>query len=48
MNGCFEMQKVLAPSTNQALTQKQAEEMYERIFKFKFLPPGRGLWAMGT
>ena len=22
--------------------------MYEKIFKFKFLPPGRGLWAMGT
>ena len=22
--------------------------MYERIFRMKFLPPGRGLWAMGT
>ncbi len=22
--------------------------MYERIFNMKFLPPGRGLWAMGT
>ena len=22
--------------------------MYERIFTMKFLPPGRGLWAMGT
>jgi hypothetical protein len=22
--------------------------MYERIFAIKFLPPGRGLWAMGT
>ena len=22
--------------------------MFVRIFKFKFLPPGRGLWAMGT
>ena len=22
--------------------------MYERIFDMKFLPPGRGLWAMGT
>jgi len=22
--------------------------MFEKIFKFKFLPPGRGLWSMGT
>ncbi len=22
--------------------------MYERIFSMKFLPPGRGLWAMGS
>ena len=22
--------------------------MYDKIFNFKFLPPGRGLWAMGT
>ena len=28
--------------------QKSAQEMYERIFNMKFLPPGRGLWAMGT
>jgi ribonucleoside-triphosphate reductase (thioredoxin) len=28
--------------------QKSAQEMYERIFTMKFLPPGRGLWAMGS
>ena len=28
--------------------QRSAQEMYERIFYMKFLPPGRGLWAMGT
>ena len=28
--------------------QKSAQDMYERIFNMKFLPPGRGLWAMGT
>ena len=28
--------------------QHSAQEMYERIFNMKFLPPGRGLWAMGT
>ena len=28
--------------------QRSAQEMYERIFNMKFLPPGRGLWSMGT
>lgn len=28
--------------------QRSAQEMYERIFHMKFLPPGRGLWSMGT
>ncbi len=28
--------------------QKSAQDMYDRIFTMKFLPPGRGLWAMGT
>ena len=28
--------------------QKSAQDMYERMFNMKFLPPGRGLWAMGT
>jgi len=28
--------------------QISAKEMYDRMFNFKFLPPGRGLWSMGT
>jgi len=28
--------------------QKSAQEMYDRIWNMKFLPPGRGLWAMGS
>ena len=28
--------------------QQSAQEMFRRMFEFKFLPPGRGLWAMGT
>lgn len=28
--------------------QHEAKQMYERMFTMKFLPPGRGLWAMGT
>jgi len=26
----------------------EALEMFDRIYRFKFLPPGRGLWVMGT
>jgi len=26
----------------------QAEQMYDSMFYFRFLPPGRGLWAHGT
>ena len=28
--------------------QESAQEMYDRMYNMKFLPPGRGLWAMGT
>ena len=27
---------------------RSAEEMYDRMFNMKFLPPGRGLWSMGA
>lgn len=30
------------------LAQESAQEMYDRMWNMKFLPPGRGLWAMGT
>lgn len=33
---------------NNKKAKKSAEEMYDRIFKMKFLPPGRMLWALGT
>lgn len=28
--------------------QKAAQDAYDRMFEFKWLPPGRGLWMMGT
>ncbi len=28
--------------------QKSAQKMFEKMWEFKFLPPGRGLWTMGT
>ena len=30
------------------LATLDAETMFDLIFNFKFLPPGRGLWAMGS
>jgi adenosylcobalamin-dependent ribonucleoside-triphosphate reductase len=33
---------------NSRKAQSSAQEMYDRIFKMKFLPPGRMLWALGT
>lgn len=38
--------KILTPLFCQA--QERAEKMYEQVFQMKFLPPGRGLWAMGS
>jgi len=28
--------------------QRSAQAMFSKMWEFKFLPPGRGLWAMGT
>ncbi len=33
---------------NEQKGQRSAQEMYQRIFEMKFLPPGRMLWALGT
>ena len=33
-------------NTRQA--QKSAQEMFDRMFNMQFLPPGRGLWSMGS
>jgi adenosylcobalamin-dependent ribonucleoside-triphosphate reductase len=33
---------------NDNKAQRSAQEMYDRIFKMKFVPPGRMLWALGS
>lgn len=33
---------------SESRAQKSAQEMYDRIYNLKFVPPGRGLWAMGS
>jgi adenosylcobalamin-dependent ribonucleoside-triphosphate reductase len=52
VEGTYSMQKNHIDSYqlgwNPWQAQRSAQEMYERIFSMKFLPPGRGLWAMGT
>tara|TARA_R110002020_G_scaffold5839_2_gene23924 strand:- start:1476 stop:3470 length:1995 start_codon:yes stop_codon:yes gene_type:complete len=52
VEGTYSMQKNHIDSYqlgwNPWQAQRSAQEMYDRIFQMKFLPPGRGLWAMGT
>ncbi len=52
VEGTFRIQqdhfKMLRKKWDPRKAQKTAQEMYRRIFSMKFLPPGRGLWAMGT
>eukprot|EP01119_Soliformovum_irregulare_P025453 TRINITY_DN9434_c0_g1_i1.p1 TRINITY_DN9434_c0_g1~~TRINITY_DN9434_c0_g1_i1.p1 ORF type:complete len:681 (-),score=139.37 TRINITY_DN9434_c0_g1_i1:226-2268(-) len=52
VNGTYHMQKSHIEANglpwDSQKAQLSAQEMYRRIFEMKFLPPGRGLWAMGT
>jgi ribonucleotide reductase alpha subunit len=52
VNGCYSMQKrwILDHNLgwNEAQAQESSQEMFDRMFQMKFLPPGRGLFCMGT
>jgi len=52
VEGCYNLQKNhidgLTLGWNDEQAQRSAQEMYDRMYNMKFLPPGRGLWAMGT
>ena len=52
VNGTYNMQKEhiekYSLGWNSHKAQKSAQEMYDRMYNMKFLPPGRGLWAMGS
>ena len=52
VNGTFNMQLDWFNTNHMNFDIKKslddAEKMYDLIFNMKFLPPGRGLWAMGT
>ncbi|MFX1375782.1 MAG: fused protease/ribonucleoside-triphosphate reductase [Promethearchaeota archaeon] len=52
VEGCYSIQKehcmkLSLPWSDQK-AQKSAQKMFEKIWNFKFSPPGRGLWMMGT
>lgn len=52
VEGTFLIQKLHCKQNhltwNERKAQQSAQEMFKRMWEFKFLPPGRGLWAMGT
>ncbi|EGG14973.1 ribonucleoside triphosphate reductase [Cavenderia fasciculata] len=52
VNGTYNMQKQWIEKHgldwNTSKAQQSAQKMYDKIFTMKFLPPGRGLWAMGS
>ena len=52
VEGCYNVQKKhchrLGLIWDNAKAQASAQEMFRRMWAFKWLPPGRGLWMMGT
>ena len=52
VNGTFTLQRqwlsAHALPFDEGAARAAAETMFDKVFAMKFLPPGRGLWAMGT
>lgn len=52
VNGTYSLQKSWISQNklgwNEEKAQSSAARMFSKIYNMKFLPPGRGLWAMGT
>ncbi len=52
VNGAFNMKKhhceQIGAKWDGESEERMAMKMYDKIFHMKFLPPGRGLWAMGS
>ena len=52
VEGVYNIQKIhcrqLRLPWNEPKAQRSAQDMFQRMWDFKFLPPGRGLWVMGT
>jgi intein/homing endonuclease len=52
VEGCFQIQmdhcKQIGLPWNGYKAQISAQKMFEKMWEFKFTPPGRGLWMMGV
>ena len=52
VEGTYEIQRRHAVKNSRewddSMALESAQEMFDRMFNFKFLPPGRGCWMMGT
>lgn len=50
VEGTYRLQREHQPATrwNEEKAQRSAAKMFDYMKKFYFLPPGRGLWTMGT
>ena len=52
VEGVYNVQKIHCRSLglpwNEPKAHKSAQEMYTRLWEFKWTPPGRGFWIMGT
>ncbi|MCC6794651.1 MAG: fused protease/ribonucleoside-triphosphate reductase [Candidatus Hydrogenedentes bacterium] len=52
VEGCYTIQwnhcRSLKLPWNAQKAQRSAQEMFNLMWEFRFLPPGRGLWMMGT
>lgn len=52
VEGVYNIQKIhcrnLSLPWNEPKAQRSAQDMFMRMWQFKFTPPGRGLWMMGT
>jgi len=52
VEGVYNIQKIhcrqMGLPWNEPKGQRSAQQMFKRMWDFKFLPPGRGLWMMGT
>ena len=52
VEGCYSIQKEhcikLSLPWSDSKAQRSAQKMFTKIWNFKLLPPGRGLWMMGT
>lgn len=52
VEGCFNIQKMhcrqMGLPWKDDKARNSAQDMFQRMWDFKFSPPGRGLWVMGT